>query len=52
MVMAPTRELVQQIGKEVKRFAKAVTLTVVTVFGGSGVANQISDLKRGAEVIP
>jgi len=51
MVMAPTRELVQQIGKEVKRFAKAALLTVVNVFGGSGVANQISELKRGAEVV-
>mmetsp|Transcript_21980 Transcript_21980/g.61010 ORF Transcript_21980/g.61010 Transcript_21980/m.61010 type:complete len:663 (-) Transcript_21980:249-2237(-) len=51
LIMAPTRELVQQIGKEVKRFAKAVNLAVVTVFGGSGVANQIGDLKRGAEVV-
>lgn len=52
MVMAPTRELVQQIGKEVKNFAKAANINVVTVFGGSGVANQISDLKRGTEVKP
>ncbi|GMH39795.1 hypothetical protein BSKO_07693 [Bryopsis sp. KO-2023] len=51
MVMAPTRELVQQIGKEIRRFAKALDVTTVCVFGGSGVANQISELKRGCEIV-
>eukprot|EP00887_Chlorella_sp_A99_P005469 scaffold1.g5469.t1 len=51
LVMAPTRELVTQIAKEVKRFARNVGLTCVAVYGGSGVANQISELKRGAEVV-
>ncbi|KAL4419032.1 hypothetical protein ABPG77_010019 [Micractinium sp. CCAP 211/92] len=49
--MAPTRELVVQISKEVKRFAKAVGLTCVAVYGGSGVANQITELKRGTEIV-
>jgi ATP-dependent RNA helicase DDX46/PRP5 len=35
----------------VKRFAKSLDLAVVAVFGGSGVANQISELKRGAEIV-
>lgn len=37
--------------QEVKRFAKPLGLAAVAVFGGSGVANQISELKRGAEVV-
>eukprot|EP00798_Chlamydomonas_sp_ICE-L_P003694 gene3694-13762_t len=45
LVMAPTREL------EIKRFAKPLDMNCVAVFGGSGVANQISELKRGAEVV-
>ncbi|KAL4430956.1 hypothetical protein ABPG75_006212 [Micractinium tetrahymenae] len=49
--MAPTRELVTQISKEVKRFAKSVGLTCVAVYGGSGVANQITELKRGTEIV-
>ncbi|WIA28105.1 hypothetical protein OEZ86_010685 [Tetradesmus obliquus] len=49
--MAPTRELVAQISKEVKRLGRAVALSSVAVFGGSGVANQISELKRGTEVV-
>jgi hypothetical protein len=36
--------------QEVKRFGRQLGLACVAVFGGSGVANQISELKRGAEV--
>ena len=41
LIMAPTRELVQQIGKDVRRFTKALGLTCTCVYGGSGVANQV-----------
>jgi len=51
LVMAPTRELVNQISKEVKRFARAAGLNCTAVYGGSGVANQISELKRGTEIV-
>jgi ATP-dependent RNA helicase DDX46/PRP5 len=49
--MAPTRELVQQIYNDIKKFSKALGLAAVPVYGGSGVAQQISDLKRGAEIV-
>ncbi|KAL2651502.1 hypothetical protein R1flu_019630 [Riccia fluitans] len=51
LIMAPTRELVQQIYSDIKRFSKILGLTCVPVYGGSGVAQQISDLKRGAEIV-
>lgn len=101
LVMAPTRELVQQISKasahhtcakpamlasnqvlklflrlvclspldlcsvdmashtgfsalmlqEIKKFARSMGIECTAVFGGSGVANQISELKRGVEVV-
>eukprot|EP00210_Caulerpa_lentillifera_P003457 g3299.t1 len=51
LIMAPTRELVQQIGKEIKHFSKFLEVTCVCVYGGSGVANQINELKRGAEIV-
>ena len=41
LIMAPTRELVQQIGKDVKRFGKPLGINCVCVFGGSGIANQV-----------
>ncbi len=37
--------------QEIKKFAKPLALSCVAVFGGSGVANQISELKRGTEVV-
>ena len=51
LAMAPTRELVVQISKDVKKFAKSENLACVAVYGGSGVANQITELKRGAEIV-
>lgn len=51
MIMAPTRELVTQIGKEVKRFAKPLGIRCTCVYGGSGIAAQISELKRGTEIV-
>ncbi|CAH9136081.1 unnamed protein product [Cuscuta epithymum] len=51
LVMAPTRELVQQIHSDIRKFAKVMGLSCVPVYGGSGVAQQISELKRGAEIV-
>lgn len=51
LIMAPTRELAMQIHQECKKFAKAEGLRCVCIYGGSGVASQISELKRGAEII-
>lgn len=41
LIMAPTRELVQQIGKEARRFMKPLGLNCTCIYGGSGVANQV-----------
>ncbi|XP_068647266.1 DEAD-box ATP-dependent RNA helicase 42-like [Aristolochia californica] len=51
LIMAPTRELVQQIHSDIKKFSKVLGINCVPVYGGSGVAQQISDLKRGAEIV-
>lgn len=51
LIMAPTRELVQQIYGDIKKFGKVLGLRCVPVYGGSGVAQQISELKRGAEIV-
>ncbi|XP_050376771.1 DEAD-box ATP-dependent RNA helicase 42 [Argentina anserina] len=51
LIMAPTRELVQQIHSDIRKFAKVLGLRCVPVFGGSGVAQQISELKRGTEIV-
>ena len=51
LIMAPTRELVLQIYKETKSIAKSCNLTVIAVYGGVSVAGQLSELKRGAEIV-
>ncbi|KAL9290823.1 DEAD-box ATP-dependent RNA helicase 45 [Arabidopsis thaliana] len=51
LVMAPTRELVQQIYSDIRKFSKALGIICVPVYGGSGVAQQISELKRGTEIV-
>ncbi|KAF2918138.1 hypothetical protein DAI22_08g035100 [Oryza sativa Japonica Group] len=51
LIMAPTRELVVQIHSDIKKFAKSLGINCVAIYGGSGVAQQISELKRGAEIV-
>ena len=49
--MTPTRELAMQIGRECRKFTKALGLNVVCVYGGTGISEQIAELKRGTEII-
>ncbi|XP_050948694.1 probable ATP-dependent RNA helicase DDX46 isoform X1 [Labeo rohita] len=51
VIMTPTRELALQITKECKKFSKSLGLRVVCVYGGTGISEQIAELKRGAEII-
>mmetsp|Transcript_28873 Transcript_28873/g.28560 ORF Transcript_28873/g.28560 Transcript_28873/m.28560 type:complete len:586 (-) Transcript_28873:1626-3383(-) len=51
LILAPTRELAFQIYAEAKSFCKHLNLRCVCVYGGSGVSTQLSDLKRGAEIV-
>ncbi len=36
--------------QEVRKYAKSLAIECTAVFGGSGISNQISELKRGSEV--
>ncbi|XP_013115615.1 probable ATP-dependent RNA helicase DDX46 isoform X1 [Stomoxys calcitrans] len=51
VIMAPTRELCMQIGKDIRKFSKSLNVRVVCVYGGTGISEQIAELKRGAEII-
>jgi len=51
VVLSPTRELAIQTFSECKKFCKWLKLRVVCVYGGTGISEQIADLKRGAEII-
>lgn len=47
IIMTPTRELCMQIGKDIKKFTKSLGLYAVCVYGGTGISEQIAELKRG-----
>ncbi len=52
IIMTPTRELCMQIGKEIRKFQRALKgIRSACVYGGTGISEQIAELKRGAEVI-
>ncbi|EFN57854.1 hypothetical protein CHLNCDRAFT_6836, partial [Chlorella variabilis] len=50
VIVAPTRELAEQIHKETRRFSKAYNLGVAAAFGGLSKHQQFKDLKAGCEV--
>ncbi|KAL9939571.1 hypothetical protein V8E36_001388 [Tilletia maclaganii] len=51
LILAPTRELAQQIEGETKKFASELNLTVVSIVGGHDVQDQAYSLRNGAEII-
>lgn len=51
LICTPTRELAIQIYNECKKFCKSLKMRPVCVYGGTGISEQIADLKRGAEIV-
>ncbi|GLD94599.1 hypothetical protein PINS_up003210 [Pythium insidiosum] len=51
LIMAPARELAQQIYLEAKKFAKGLGMRATAVYGGSSVSEQIGNLKRGSDIV-
>ncbi|WEV68927.1 DEAD/DEAH box helicase [Bifidobacterium sp. ESL0775] len=51
MILAPTRELVNQINDVVAPLAAAYDMQTATIYGGVKYSRQISELKAGAEII-
>ena len=51
LILSPTRELAIQIYNECKKFCKILKLRPVCVYGGTGISDQIADLKRGCEIV-
>ncbi|MFT7604871.1 MAG: ATP-dependent RNA helicase DeaD, partial [Saprospiraceae bacterium] len=52
LVLCPTRELCLQIVKDLSTYSKYMKrVNVVAVYGGSSIQDQISQLKRGAQIV-
>ncbi|KAL7266781.1 mRNA splicing protein prp28, partial [Rhizina undulata] len=51
IILAPTRELAQQIESEAKKFATPLGFTCVSIVGGHTIEEQAYNLRDGAEII-
>jgi len=51
LIIAPTRELAEQINTSLALLGQQTGLRSVTIYGGVGINPQISKLKRGAEIV-
>ncbi|MCC7143657.1 MAG: DEAD/DEAH box helicase [Candidatus Eisenbacteria bacterium] len=50
-VLVPTRELAMQVAEAIHKYSKGVGLTVVPLYGGAPMEQQIRALHRGCDVV-
>lgn len=51
LILSPTRELAEQIRRELEPLAKAANRSVIAVYGGVGFGPQVTKLKRGVDLM-
>lgn len=51
LVIVPTRELAIQVGDDVHRAARHTPVRTLTIYGGSSIEKQITQLERGVDVV-
>lgn len=51
LIMTPTRELALQVAKELTELGRTTNPRITVVYGGASINPQISELRRGAQII-
>jgi ATP-dependent RNA helicase RhlE len=51
LILTPTRELAAQVEESVRIYGKYVKLSSTVIFGGVGLQPQITQLKRGVDIV-
>lgn len=51
LIIAPTRDLAEQINQVVITFSKGLKISSVEIFGGVNISRQISELKKGVDIV-
>lgn len=51
LVLAPTRELANQVENEIKKFAKHTGIKSACIYGGTGYEAQIKAMKQGPQIV-
>jgi ATP-dependent RNA helicase RhlE len=51
LILTPTRELAAQVGESVRTYGKHLPLKSAVIFGGVSINPQISELRRGVDIV-
>ncbi len=51
LIIAPTRELVSQIGESIKQYSKHLPISSATIFGGVSQHHQQREIARGIDIL-
>ncbi len=51
LIIAPTRELAEQIDENIRELGRGTRLNSMTIYGGSSAYNQIKKLHRGVDIV-
>jgi ATP-dependent RNA helicase DeaD len=51
LVLVPTRELAMQVAEAIHKYARGTGLSVVPIYGGASMQQQIRALDRGADIV-
>lgn len=51
LILAPTKELVIQIGQNIKKYSVFTDLRSVALYGGIGPTSQIKNIKEGVDIV-
>src|SRR5688572_1220596 len=51
LVLVPTRELAMQVAEAIHKYGRGTGLSVVPVYGGASMQQQIRALDRGADIV-
>ena len=51
LILAPTRELAIQIGREIEELGKYTSIKATCVYGSSSIEDQIKKLQKGSEIV-
>jgi ATP-dependent RNA helicase DeaD len=51
LVLVPTRELAMQVAEAIYRYSRGTGLSVVPIYGGASMIQQLRALERGADIV-
>ena len=51
LILVPTRELAMQVTNEIRKFSKYVGIRTLAVYGGQSMSLQITQLRKGVQIV-